>query len=224
MKERKTNKIPRLEIESVFSHLNDSGITYALKTNNGNELPDDLQDGKDIDLLVSPDDIDLLRTTLGEIGFHRIAAFKGKENGYRFAYGLLENQIYEKKLKQGKLYLDADFALMCLSLQPKVWIPLDKVINQYALKNRVFNPDLNCWELDDETRLIYLLVRSVFDKHQFTDVYINEIEKRKSIFDQDSFNNKMSKVFYKFAPRLISLLKTQEYQDIYHEYITFSDY
>lgn len=224
MEEQNNRYISRDEINKVFSSLDGAGTVYALKTNNGNELPDRLTEGKDIDLLVLPDDIEKLRTALEGIGFHRIAAFKGTGNGYRFAYGLIENQIFRKNTPQGGLYVDADFALMCMSLQPKIWIPLDKAITRDAFANRVYNQELKCWELDEETRLIYLLARCVFDKHQFTDVYIREIEKRRALMNRRSVAEKLQKVFFRFTPRLISMLNAREYQNIFNAYITFQDY
>ena len=58
MEEQNNRYISRDEINKVFSSLDGAGTVYALKTNNGNELPDRLTEGKDIDLLVLPDDIE----------------------------------------------------------------------------------------------------------------------------------------------------------------------
>lgn len=209
---------------ALFQCLNDTKLRYALETNNGDKLPDRLPDGKDIDILVEPDDCDRLMEAMLRAGFCRVAPFLGKENGYRFAYGLQQNLTFLKNISGMRLYIDVDTALMCLSLQPKIWIPLDKTITRKAFENRVFNKALNCWELDDETRLIYLLARAVFNKKKFSDIYIDEIEKRKELLDHPSVISSLEKIFFRFTPELIRLLKSGSYSKIRTRYILFEDY
>ena len=79
--------IPRDEILSVFQLLNDSEIEYALMTNNDDELPDNLSSGKDIDILVSPHQIELLTAILRNDNYIQIPHPKGKSNGWGFSYG-----------------------------------------------------------------------------------------------------------------------------------------
>ena len=149
---------------------------------------------------------------------------KGRENGWTYSYGLIESQKWKKQGKKYDLSLDIYYQLMCSSLQPKIWVPLDRSINEDAMNNRVFNYNLKCWELDDETRLIYLIARSVFDKTRFTDAYVKEIEKKAYCYNNDSFINKMNKVFFNFTDNLLDLLKNKQYSEIIERYITFTGY
>lgn len=216
--------IPRDEILFVFQLFNDSKIEYALMTNNNDELPDNLLSGKDIDILVSPLQIELLDSILQKNNYIQIPHPKGKSNGWGFSYGSIEHQKWKKQWVEYDLELDIQFQLMCSSLQPNIWIPLDRSINEDAFKLRTFNSTLSCYELDDETRLIYLIARCVFDKNTFNDIYIKEIEKRSGLLSDKSFQIKMKKVFFNYSERIIQLLCEKKYNDIIHDYITFKNY
>ena len=58
-------------IKSFFEVLNVSGLKYALIRNTGGELPDRLQDGKDIDILVNHEDISCFMKLMKQENFQR---------------------------------------------------------------------------------------------------------------------------------------------------------
>ena len=217
-------KIPKKEIDSFFQIMNDNQINYALITNNGDELPNNLKNGKDIDVLVSPNHIKTVDEVLERNGYLRTRHPKGRQNGWDYCYGSIEHQMWKKTIDNYELFIDLHFQLMCSSLQPRLWIPLDKCVNNDAINNRIFNSEIQCYEIDDESRLIYLIVRSIFDKSSFSDTYIKEIEKRSKYFQNNSFRYKMKKIFFNFTDTLIKMLTKQEYDTIIHRYITFDDY
>lgn len=78
--------------------------------------------------------------------------------------------------------------------------------------------------MDNRIILLYLLVRSVFDKKFFKSKYIREIEKRIQLLDDKDFVYMCEKVFFKFTDRLIEMVKSKQYDNIIIEYKTFTDY
>lgn len=83
----------------------------------------------------------------------------------------------------------------------------------------------NCWWIaDDKISLLFVIVRSVFDKRFFRPIYIQEIELRKHLLDDPKFISLCELVFFKYTDRLIDLIKAQRYRDIVQHYLHFCDY
>ena len=78
--------------------------------------------------------------------------------------------------------------------------------------------------MDDVTILLYLIVRSVFDKKRFRDKYIREIEKRIKYIDEFTFYELAKTVFWGFTPRMIELIKERKYEDVLGRYLSYSEY
>lgn len=211
-------------IKEFFSTLNSSDVEYVLIKNIANELPYKLKNGKDIDILVNKNSFDCFESLMHGIGFQKITPPKGRTNGYAFGYGLKEYTFWEKRQEEQVLYIDVFEKLSCLSLTPKMWIPLDDVINQSVWQNKVFDDKNDWFIMADEDILIYMIVRSIFDKQEFKDVYIHDIEVKKSYLDNENVKFKLEKVFFKYTDRLIYMLKQCRYDEIIKDYITFCDY
>ena len=72
---------------------------------------------------------------------------------------------------------------------------------------------------------IYLcIIRSIFDKQYFKQEYISDIESKKFYLKSESVKYKLSKVFFKYTERLIYMLEQNRYDEIFKDYITFSNY
>ena len=216
--------IPEKEIRSFFALLNENKIQYLLIKNIGEELPKNLKDGKDIDILVHPDDRIKFAKLMSENGFlYRIHPF-GVEQGWKFAYGLEKHQFWEKKYCDCLFYIDVSFRLCVKSLTPKTWVPLDEKLNSSIWENQAWNEELKCPCLDEKTLFIYLFARSVFDKRNFSEKYIAEIEKRKNLLDEAEIQDLLSCIFYNFTDSLIQLAKDGRYGEIVQKFLTFKGY
>ena len=211
-------------IFEFFNVLNQSKVQYVLIKNIGQELPYRLKDGKDIDILVAIEDRYKLVESMLAAGFLKRIPPLGVENGYHFGYQLPEYQFWQKAGIMQTFYIDVCFKLMCKSLMPKYWIPLDGTINKRVWEEKVWNEELKCWQIDEKTLLVYLLVRCVFDKHSFSDIYIEEIEKRKQWIYEDEIQKMLHTVFYRFTPKISEMVTMRKYDSIMENYIRFTDY
>lgn len=216
--------IPNELISDFFRDINQFGIQYVLIKNIGGELPDHLINGKDIDILVLEKDKNIFEKKMQKSGYSMVTHPLGVANGWSFAYNLPEYQFWKKKDTEFELYIDASFKLCCKSFMPKVWIPLDKKINKDIWKNRLWDEKNEWWILDEKTELIYLLVRCIFDKHVFSEVYISEIERRKELLSESEVIEKLRLIFFRFTETLVDLVKKGQYESIIEQYITFCDY
>ena len=210
------------EIKAFFIMLNNNDIEYVLVKNIGDELPYSLEDGKGINILVHPDSKSEFERSMQEGGFEKKTHTFGIENGWTFGYSMLPYQFWMKKNKPFTLYIDASFVLSCKSLMPKVCVPLKEHIDESIWKEKVFDIENNWWIIDDKNMLLYLLVRSIFDKKVFTEAYVNEIEKRKHHLNDIKY--KLHVIFFTYTSRLTEMVATGKYSDIIQDYVTFDEY
>lgn len=211
-------------ILDFFKTLNKENVQYMLIKNIGKELPHNLKDGKDIDIIVKLEDREHFSKIMGANGYLFRLPPLGTNGGWKFGYQLPEYQFWQKSKIEQTLYIDACFKLMCKSLTPKFWVPLDETINKRAWKEKQWNEELKCWQLDEKTLFVYLFARCVFDKKTFSPVYITEIEERKNLINDTEVYAMLKTLFYNFADTLIDMVKKSEYEKIIHKYITFKNY
>lgn len=189
------------DVYSLFKFLNDYEINYILTKNIAEELPDKLNIGKDIDLIVHPKDYEKFQILLQRVGYKRIVHPYGKERGWDFMYGAHENLFMTNPVTG--LIVDAYAELCTKSIAINAWLPLDKVIQKSIWEDKVWDVANRCWIMDDETMVVYLLTRSVFEKNEFSTVYIREIEKRKHLLVRPTARQKLEKIFFKFTDTLL---------------------
>jgi len=224
MKEATLKYIEPQYIKEFFNMLNRSEIRYVLIKNIADELPNALKNGKDIDILVHPEDHEAFSRLMQENQYICLVPPYGIENGWRFAYSLEPSEFWKRADIADDLYIDVNFRLCCHSFSEKTWIPLDRIVNADVWEHRRFDEERQWWRMDDDTTLIYLIVRSVFDKQDFRIEYIKEIEKLAGQLREPGVVNKLSRIFFGFTPLLVELLSSKKYSEIMHEYVTFVNY
>ncbi|MDE7313086.1 MAG: nucleotidyltransferase family protein [Eubacterium sp.] len=220
------NYIKKEFICAFFHALNHDcqAVRYVLIKNINGELPERLKDGKDIDLLVKEEDHEAFAEFMRTHGFRKTKHPLGRKNGWNFAYQLPESEFWKKQHIDCNFYIDVSFRLCCKSLTPKTWIPLDACINEDVWRHRVWDEKNNWWAMDDETTLLYLIVRSIFDKREFQEGYIRGIEERLACLDYADTQRKLRKVFFRYTPRLTEQIKAKNYSSLIEDYLTFADY
>lgn len=209
-------------INNFFAGLNQSGINYVLIKNVGDELPNRLKQGKDVDIVVHPDSKQAFHNYIKKIARQRVHP-RGKECGWHNMYGLAQFEFWRLNAADD-FYIDVTYQLCCHSLMPNIWIPLDNVIQIDIWKNKIFDKEKEWWKLDDNLLFTYLIVRCVFDKQVFSELYIQEIEKISEHIEVEKVKEYLKLVFFKFTEQLMCLIKDKEYSVIIESYLKFKDY
>lgn len=211
-------------IKSFFEVLNVSGLKYALIRNTGGELPDRLQDGKDIDILVNHEDISCFMKLMKQENFQRRVPPFGILAGWQLAYQMHDFLFYKKRDTSYQLYIDVCQELCCHSVMPNIWITLDRQIQEDAWIYRRFDKEKGWWCLDDRTTVIVYLVKAIFDKRQFSPGYIESIEPRISLLDDPILEERLRLVFFRYTDRLMEMLRKGNFDRIVADYYGFMNY
>jgi hypothetical protein len=216
--------VDRNKISTFWNSINKSSVNCVLIKNIANELPENLPNGKDIDILVKESCQKEFQLIMKKMGYNKCIHPLGKLNGWRFLYKLPEYEFWKLKDKDSELYIDASFKLCCKGLMPKTWIPLDNLIQNRIWKDKVWDAENGWWILDTETRLVYLLVRCIFDKKIFSDKYIKEIEQTIEEADMQIVRELLNMIFFKYTDKLLYMVGKKQYSNIIQDYISFSEY
>ena len=125
-------KVAEEDINKVFSFLNTNHIRYLLLRNIGNELPNNFLKGKDIDILVNPDDKQKLIAALEKSNW--IKSIHPWDFGKNFVFLYSMDQFIMYSLNG--IHLDICFQLCCRSLNAGEWFPLDSLIQEDAFSKK----------------------------------------------------------------------------------------
>lgn len=206
-------------INDFFELLNTYNLKYVLIKNDDNAIPRSVNSGDDIDLLIHPSEYDRLIEIAKNNGYEKIV---GESCKSFFLYQLRDDIL----LKKEDCYFHFFEALACTPLtnMGRCKMALENEVQKYIWKNRVWDQDSNWWIMDDISILLYLIVRSVFDKKVFREKYIREIEKRIHFINDKSFVMLARTVFWGFTPQMISMVTEKKYDEILNAYLAYSNY
>jgi hypothetical protein len=207
------------EIVNKFKLLNEGKVEYVLMRNINNELPHDLEIGKDIDILVK--DRNMVVEVLKKNNFNKIN--HPHENNL-FLYGVEKFEFYKNN---ENILFDLNFQIAVRSLDAGQWIPLDQAIQESAWQNKRFERaggGLEYWTLSYEDEFVALIARSVFDKKEFQAGYISRLDELLPMVNKDNVLKKLQFIFFKYAPLLLYQIERQNYPDIVINYLKFKEY
>ncbi|MBQ7666178.1 MAG: hypothetical protein IJS42_05640 [Synergistaceae bacterium] len=134
--------------------------------------------------------------------------------GYRFLYQMKPFEL----LRVNDTYCEIFFQLPSMSMTPKTWMPLDRMIQSLVWSNegtRTINP---------VCLYIYRLCWAVFKDKGFSERTIETLKDNADVLREKIFHECMSKVFFKFTDKMIFLLENESFDEIIPEYRKFSQY
>ena len=207
-------------IIQAFAKLNNSSIRYLLLRNPGDELPSKLEFGKDIDLLIHPNDIHTLQRKMQAIGFKKI------KHPLRRDTKLYNINQFEMYINKDGIYLDCNFEIVCRSLNKGEWIPLDATIQTSAWENMQQRSNhgiiYNGLSYDDD--FVCMVTRCLLDKRKFPKNYAHSLSMLLPLIDEDKVRQRLKTVFFSFSDVLFNNVKTQNYTSLFNDYLSYSNY
>ena len=211
------------EVKAIFNLLNNSNLNYIITWNINNELPSNLKVGKDIDILINKKDEKKFVNFFLSHNYHAI------NHPFKYDIFLYGVDRFEFKYmnKNNQIDFDLVFQIAVRSLDAGQFIPLDKVIQESAWKNKRFeklSDDFGYWTLSYEDEFICLIARSIFDKRDFKSGYRTRITKLFDIVDKKNIVEKLNLIFFKFTPHLFKYIEDGNYDEIIINYLKFKEY
>jgi hypothetical protein len=145
---------------------------------------------------------------------------KNSRKSEQFLYGM---DVFDDFYYEGFI-ITITFQLACKSTMHGAWIPLDKTIGEYALENRVIDTKSGLYRLEDRRCLVYKLAKCVFTDKIFSQAAKREIQDYEALISDNQLVLFLEKVFFKFTPTLIKMLKNRDFDNIISSCYRFSDY
>lgn len=211
----------RLILQDFFSNIEAAGIRYVLLRNINNELPDNYAIGKkDIDLMIHPEEREKFHKFMRKHKYVSCPHPLDKGSGLVYLYAVYPFEFY----KRGGYFFDVCYQMVCKSPNAGEYMPIDMIVNNSAWENRKKDANYGWYVLSDEDMMVHLLTRCIFDKKQFTQGYINAINKLNVSVNKSELKKRLDMVVFKFSDRLIALIENQEFASVRTEYFTFMDY
>lgn len=143
----------------------------------------------------------------------------GHKMGYKFLYQMRPFEMYS----YNNVFVEFYFQLPCMSMTPKMWIPLDRILQTRVWNEKEKNAD-GMKILDDVSFYVYRLCWSVFKKQGFDENDRALLNGKSDVLDDVAFKQCMDKVFFAFTDSMIAMLKRQQYDEIIPEYYRFREY
>ena len=214
------SNVNQSDVLNVFRCLNSSGVDWLLLRNTGDELPNNLAEGKDIDILVRPDDRDRMITHLVSNSFYTI------RHPYDEDIKLYGIHDFDMLKTDANLLLDINYEIACRSTDGGQWIPLDKEIQESVWCNRIVKSmageDISM--PSDEDLFVTTLARCVFVKRSFTQWHRKKLSELFERVGLSGAAQKLPLVFFAYSQRLLNLIQGERYDEIVEDYLSFADY
>lgn len=137
---------------------------------------------------------------------------------YTFGYGMDRFDVFCK----GKEVYEIVFQIPCFSLTEYYLVPLDKYIQKRAWEEYRLQ-DGEIWVCED-IEMIYRIANSIYEEKFFSPENRKWISEHSVILKGDIFNWMVKKVFFGFKDSLIEKIETGDFDNLYLDYLKYSDY
>lgn len=172
-----------------------------------------------ITFLIDDDDFQSWQKLMKSLpDFRRTKHVFGTSMGYDFLYQMRPFELYQA----GEIYTEFYFQLPCMSLTPKTWIPLDRKIQRRVWEQHCTEGGIPV--LDSVSACIYRLCWAVFYRGFFSEHDSLMMNALSDALEDAAFPDLLRSVFFQFAPRMLELLQTRNYDAIIPEYYAFDQY
>ena len=124
-----------------------------------------------------------------------------------------------------KCHIDLQTGLYYKGLvQHNVLVPVDLKFQNYVYDTRIKTNDIWKYILSPEANIVHTVCRIIWDKRKTPPHYEERLTK---LVDKCDFN-KLSYAFeialFKFGKKALELIKNKQFNNIFEEYITYTDY
>ena len=206
------------DIIQVFNELNNMGIEYLVARNSNQHLPQRLEIGKDIDLVVR-DEHALKLLTASDMS-HEV---RHPNRFDKYIYGTRPPKMF----KMHGILIDVNLTYLIKSYDELYWMPLDCEIIEASWRTRKFfaNGDVGFWMPSNEVQFVFYLAHCVFtlkmdlsmEKRAHLDRLFKNTEKKKLV-------PLLEKIFFNFTGKLLEACADAKWGSLRKNYLKFGGY
>lgn len=207
------------QLSGVFNALKSNEVRYAI-LKKFDVFPENIDGSKDIDLIIHPNDKNLFHHIMRNSTFSLCKHPWDFGENFIFLYSMTPLEFYIDE----PYSLDICFELSCRSLNNGEWIPLHQKIQNLLWSERRLVSEPWFYEQPYSCELLHLITKAIFDKKYFPKSYQERINELLKFVDLIVIEELLNQVFYKYTPKLIDLIASSKFEEIFESYITFTDY
>ena len=124
-----------------------------------------------------------------------------------------------------KCHIDLQTGLYYRGLiQQNVLVPVDLQFENYAYDTRVKTNDMWKYVLSPESSIVHTVCRIVWDKRKTPPHYKERLDQLVDKCDFDKLSYALETALFKFGNKALELIKNKQFDNLFEEYITYTDY
>lgn len=206
-------------LKNIFSEFDNSEIEFVVLRKHV-LIPDETSVDEDIDVFSEPRNRLKIKRILKE---RKCEHYTDNLVNNSYLYGAFPHEHYI--FKDQDVHIDVVHSLAYRSLNQQEWIPVSKKMQLSLIENRIKEPD-SVWlyRPSPVDELMHIICHCLLDKKQVKEYYAIRIKELIKEVDLSLLEEILGEVFFKFAPPLVRSLQNGTLENLYSEYLEYSEY
>lgn len=203
-------------IKSTFNLLDSSNVNFVV-LRNFDLIPHNCSLKNDIDLLVAKENITDLNNEMTKLGY---SAFGDKGI---YLYGAQPHMHYVNE--NSDVHFDVVYGLYYRSLLNREWfVKIDEPLQNSVLRHKLTTSYFWKYRPSHEDLVLHLCCHCIFDKNFVNKKYSDEILYEYRQCEKAKIYFSLKQVFFKAADLIIEKLESENIDDLFQSYISYSKY
>jgi len=120
--------------------------------------------------------------------------------------------------------VDLHTGLNYKGIEPNFFVPINGEFQKYVYDTKVKTNDFWRYRLSPESEVVHTTCRIIFDKRRILEHYKDRLEKNLDKCDEDELKHAFSLALFKAGNHIFELATSRKFNNLFQEYIQFSDY
>ena len=135
-----------------------------------------------------------------------------------------EPNIHYQNISRTINIIDLHTGFYYNGLMENTYVPINQEFQEYAYSTKVKVDDIWKYRLSPESYIVHTVCRIIFDKRTVMPHYKDRLERLLVECDSSKLGYALNLALFKFGPRALDLVMNKEFDNLFQEYISYSDY
>ena len=195
-------------LEQLMDSVNDTIDSYIV-----------LSIHNDIDILVSKKDKAGVIKVLERLDF--VPQDLGEQLNLKCLYGA---ELVRQYRDPHGCAVDLHTGLNYRGIEPSFFVPINNEFQKYVQDTKVKTNDFWRYRLSPESEVVHTVCRIIFDKRRVPAHYEDRLERNLDKCDKDELKYAFNLALFKAGFHIFELVTNSRFNNLFQEYIQFSDY